>query len=59
MDSLNAGPRSRHGLVDTNLLLGLLQEPEGLAGRILREFGVEPERTRSEILKELDPQFGG
>ena len=48
-----------HTYVGTeHLLLGLLQESEGLAGRILREFGVEPERTRTEILKELDPNFG-
>ncbi len=41
-----------------HILLGLLQEDEGLAARALKTFGVNPETTRQEILKELDPNFG-
>lgn len=49
-----------HAYVGTeHLLLGLLQEQEGLAGRVLRNFRVDLELTRREILKELDPNFGG
>jgi len=41
-----------------HILLGLLREEDGVAGRVLRKFAVNPERTRQEILKELDPNFG-
>ena len=36
-----------------HILLGLLQESEGLAGRVLRNFGLTPETTRAEIIREL------
>jgi ATP-dependent Clp protease ATP-binding subunit ClpC len=35
-----------------HLLLGLLLEGDGVAGRVLREFGLSPETTREEIKKE-------
>jgi 2-methylisocitrate lyase-like PEP mutase family enzyme len=38
-----------------HLLLALLREEQGLAGRILREYAIDLDRTRNEILKELDP----
>jgi len=47
-----------HTYVGTeHLLLGLLREGEGVAGIVLRNFEVDVERTRQEILKELDPNF--
>jgi 2-methylisocitrate lyase-like PEP mutase family enzyme len=45
-----------HTYVGTeHLLLGLLGEGDGLAGRMLRGFGVDLNRTRRDIVKELDP----
>ena len=38
-----------------HILLGLLREGDGVAGRVLKNLGVELEATRQEILKELDP----
>jgi len=47
-----------HTYVGTeHILLGLLREGEGVAARILKNFDVNVEETRSEILKELDPNF--
>src|SRR5712672_2071842 len=47
-----------HSFVGTeHILLGLLREGEGLAARVLKSLEVDPARTRSEILKELDPNF--
>ena len=49
-----------HTYVGTeHLLLGLLREGDGVAARVLQELGVDVERTRQEILKELDPNFAG
>ena len=49
-----------HSYVGTeHLLLGLLREGDGVAARVLNQLGVELERTRQEVLKELDPNFGG
>lgn len=48
-----------HTYVGTeHLLLGLLHEGDGVAARVLTASGVELERTRNVILKELDPNFG-
>jgi ATP-dependent Clp protease ATP-binding subunit ClpC len=45
-----------HTYVGTeHLLLGLLHDDEGAAGKILRDLGVHIEETRNDILKELDP----
>jgi ATP-dependent Clp protease ATP-binding subunit ClpC len=47
-----------HPFVGTeHILLGLLREGEGVAARVLKNLEVDPERTRNEILKELDPNF--
>ena len=47
-----------HTYVGTeHLLLGLLREGDGVAARVLHELGVDVERTRQEILTELDPNF--
>jgi len=39
-------------------LLGLLEEGDGIAARVLKNLKVDIEATRREILKELDPNFG-
>lgn len=45
-----------HTYVGTeHLLLGMLREGDGVAARVLRHFDVDVEKTRVEILKELDP----
>ena len=48
----------QHSYVGTeHVLLGLLREGEGVAARVLKNLEVDIERTRNEILKELDPNF--
>ncbi len=45
-----------HAYVGTeHILLGLLREGEGVAARILRQLHVDIDKTRLEILKELNP----
>ena len=45
---------SRHACVGAeHIFLGLLLEGEGVAGRVLRDFGLSPETTRAEIMREL------
>jgi len=47
-----------HTYVGTeHILLGLLREGDGVAAKVLETLGVDIERTRQEILKELDPDF--
>jgi ATP-dependent Clp protease ATP-binding subunit ClpC len=47
-----------HSYVGTeHILLGLLREGEGVAARVLKTLEVDIERTRNEILRELDPNF--
>ncbi len=47
-----------HSYVGTeHILLGLLREGEGVAARVLKNLEVDIERTRNEILQELDPNF--
>ena len=47
-----------HSYVGTeHILLGLLREGEGVAARVLKTLEINIERTRNEILKELDPNF--
>jgi hypothetical protein len=36
-----------------HILLGLLLEGDGVAGRVLRDFGLSPETTREEIMREV------
>lgn len=40
-----------------HILLGLLQEDDGLAARILKGLNVDREKTREEILRELTPVY--
>src|SRR6266853_762332 len=48
-----------HSYVGTeHILLGLLREGEGVAARVLKSLELDIERTRNEILKELDPVIG-
>lgn len=48
----------QHTYVGTeHLLLGLLREGEGIASRVFQTLEVDLERTRNEILKELNPHF--
>ncbi|MBM3824000.1 MAG: ATP-dependent Clp protease ATP-binding subunit [Verrucomicrobia bacterium] len=47
-----------HTYVGTeHILLGLLREGDGVAARVLKNLEVDIEKTRDEILKELDPNF--
>src|SRR6201992_405538 len=47
-----------HSYVGTeHILLGLLREGEGVAARVLKSLEVDIERTRNEVLKELDHNF--
>ncbi|HWL53646.1 MAG TPA: ATP-dependent Clp protease ATP-binding subunit [Chthoniobacteraceae bacterium] len=47
-----------HSYVGTeHILLGLLREGEGVAAKVLKNLEVDIERTRNEILRELDPNF--
>ncbi|WP_404422774.1 ATP-dependent Clp protease ATP-binding subunit [Nibricoccus sp. IMCC34717] len=47
-----------HSYVGTeHILLGLLREGEGVAARVLKSLDIDIERTRNEILRELDPQY--
>lgn len=47
-----------HTYVGTeHILLGLLREGDGVAGRVLRNLSVNLERTRTLIQKELDPNY--
>ena len=36
-----------------HILLGLILEGDGVAGRVLRDFGLSPETTRAEIMREV------
>ena len=45
---------SRHACVGAeHILLGLVLEGDGVAGRVLRDFGLSPETTREEIMREV------
>jgi ATP-dependent Clp protease ATP-binding subunit ClpC len=47
-----------HSYVGTeHILLGLLREGEGVAARVLKNLNVDLEKTRIEIMKELDPNY--
>jgi ATP-dependent Clp protease ATP-binding subunit ClpC len=52
------GQALNHSYVGTeHLLLGLLREGEGVAARVLKRLDVDIQRTRNEILAEIDPNF--
>lgn len=42
-----------------HILLGLMLEGDGVAGRVLRDCGLNPEKTREEIMKETGGNRGG
>ncbi len=47
-----------HSYIGTeHILLGLLREEEGVAARVLRNLNVDLDRARTEVLKQLDPNF--
>ncbi len=47
-----------HSYIGTeHILLGLLREGEGVASQVLRNLNIDLERTRVEVMKELDPNF--
>lgn len=47
-----------HSYVGTeHILLGLLREGDGVAARVLQQLNVDIQRTRNEILAEIDPNF--
>ena len=49
-----------HSYVGTeHILLGLLAESDGAAARVLRTLEIDLERTRAEVIQELDPNFSG
>jgi|SRR5450432_1479913 len=49
-----------HAYIGTeHLLLGLLNEQEGLAAELFKHFNLDAEKTRKEILKEITPIFPG
>ena len=49
-----------HSYVGTeHILLGLLREGDGVAAQVLKSLDVDIERTRNEILSELDPNYAG
>src|SRR5258708_2317216 len=50
--------RFNHNFLGTeHMLLGLLREGNGVAGKVLEYHGVNLEETRREIVRELDPNF--
>ncbi len=47
-----------HAYVGTeHILLGLLREGEGVAARVLKNLAVDLDKTRIEVMKELDPNY--
>ena len=56
-----AGSEARalnHAYVGTeHILLGLLREGEGVAARVLKNLGVDLDKSRIEVMKELDPNY--
>ena len=49
-----------HTYVGTeHILLGLLREGNGVAAKVLRGLDIDLEQTRTEILREVDPNFQG
>src|ERR1700741_1725000 len=47
-----------HSYVGTeHILLGLLREGDGVAGRVPKNLGVDTEVTRQYVLRELDPNY--
>ena len=56
----NSARELRHTYVGTeHLLMGLLKEQEGMAGKLLREFGVDEEKLLETINRLVAPVFPG
>ncbi len=54
----NEAKKLNHTYVGTeHLLLGLLREGDGVAAKVMRQLDVNLEAARTEILRELDPNF--
>ena len=52
----NTAQSCKHSYIGTeHILVGLLEEEEGTAGRILEEFGVESDKLRSLITRLIAP----
>src|SRR5690606_19358350 len=50
----------KHGWVGTeHLLLALIKEEQTLASKVLRQFGVEFEKARKEVLQVIEGSSGG
>ena len=56
-----AGSEARalnHAYVGTeHILLGVLREGEGVASRVLKNLGIDLDKARIEVMKELDPNY--
>jgi ATP-dependent Clp protease ATP-binding subunit ClpC len=50
-----AAALDRSAIGAEHILLGLLREPEGVAGVVLRKLGADLEKARAEILKTIGP----
>jgi ATP-dependent Clp protease ATP-binding subunit ClpC len=49
-----------HSYIGTeHILLGLLREGDGVAARVLQSLNIDIDKARSEILREIDPNFSG
>ncbi|MDR2735712.1 MAG: ATP-dependent Clp protease ATP-binding subunit [Puniceicoccales bacterium] len=60
ISAANEAKALNHPYIGTeHLLLGLMRETEGIAAKVLTEFGVDIDACRNEILSELDPNFIG
>jgi len=58
--AMDEAGRMGHNFVGTeHILLGLLREGEGIASRVLKNFGVTPERVRSEVVRLLSGDLEG
>jgi ATP-dependent Clp protease ATP-binding subunit ClpC len=56
--AIKEAKKLNHSYVGTeHLLLGLLSEGEGVAAQVFKNFNVNTEQTRKEILNELNPKF--
>jgi len=50
-----AAAMGRSEIGPEHLLLGILREPEGVGGVVLRRFGIDLELARAEVLKNIGP----
>ncbi|MBN2726605.1 ATP-dependent Clp protease ATP-binding subunit [Candidatus Mcinerneyibacteriota bacterium] len=58
--AMDEAGRMGHNFVGTeHILLGLLREGEGIASRVLKNFGVTPDRVRTEVVRLLSGDLEG